>query len=174
MQVAKRPFGPIARLFAPVLVFAAIAPLVAGSPVEAAETPPDKFAPLLGWWIGTGQLFFKDGKREQVKCRATYRWDAESGKLLQAVRCATASGKVEVKAEVWEEADALAGTWSETTYEFNGKLAGAFTPQGMRVKVSGDGLRANMSITVKEQRQLVEIQFHENTLVGLTMLFNRG
>lgn len=143
-------------------------------PVAAGQEAVGRFENLLGWWGGKGKLFFRDGQREDVKCRATYRWEQDAAKLLQSVRCASASGKVEVKAEIWEVGDNLKGVWSETTYEFSGDLEGKFQPKGFRVKVKGNKVQANMTVIADGDRQIVEIQFHDNALLGLTMIFERG
>ena len=133
------------------------------------------FEPLLGWWKGDGRLAWKNGKSESVKCRATYRWQDEDQKLLQTVRCATASGKVEVKSEIAHLGNELTGKWSETIYELSGDLTGKINPNGFVVKVSGGTLSANMDVMVKDARQIVEIQFHENeTLIGMSVIFVRG
>jgi len=73
---------------------------IAAAPSIAAGQGVGSFQNLLGWWSGTGRLGFKDGKREAVKYRATYRWDDAGGKLLQAVICASTSGKVHIKSEI--------------------------------------------------------------------------
>ena len=75
---------------------------IAAKPSIAAGEGAGSFQSQLGWWSGTGRLKFKDGKREAVKCRATSRWDDAGGNLLQAVRCASASRKVDIKSETQE------------------------------------------------------------------------
>ena len=73
---------------------------IAAAPSIAAGEGAESFQSQLGWWSGTARLGFKDGKREAVKCRVTSRWDDAGGKLLQAVRFASASGKVDIKSEI--------------------------------------------------------------------------
>lgn len=143
-------------------------------PSRAATQQADAFRPLLGWWTGRGRLGFKNGKTEDVKCRATYRLTETGDGIRQALRCATASGAIEVKSTVLRQGDQLTGTWSETKYNFNGEVTGKIIPRGFRVFVSGSGLKANMTVVVREQRHLVEIQFVDSTLIGLTMLFSRS
>lgn len=145
------------------------------SPATAApESAAGPFRDILGWWIGNGRLGFKDGKRETVKCRATYRWDESNLQLLQAIRCASPSGKVEIVGNVRETGGELRGTWAEKTYELSGELSGNVFPGGFRVKVAGDQVNASMTVFLKDGRQFVEIQFHEGTLLGLTLVLTRG
>ncbi|MEM7279890.1 MAG: hypothetical protein AAF385_17425, partial [Pseudomonadota bacterium] len=91
-------------------------------PASAAPQQSDAFQPLLGWWVGQGRLGFKNGKTEDVKCRATYRRTETGDGIRQALRCASASGAIEVKSTVLRQGDELSGTWSETKYNFEGEV----------------------------------------------------
>lgn len=136
----------------------------------------DPFSPLAGWWGGKGRLSFKDGKTEDVKCRATYFVKDGGKRLKQNVRCATASGRIEVKSKVTHLAGKIAGTWEETAYNMSGALRGDVTPRGFRVSVDGGdiGLNANMEIVVREREQIIEIQFFSDVLLGLTLVLKKG
>jgi hypothetical protein len=159
----------LAALFASAMTSPATLPAIA-----AADNRAGPFQEILGWWIGTGRLGFKDGKMEPVKCRATYRWDDAGGQLRQAVRCASPSGKVEISGDIQESGGKLEGGWSEKTYELSGRLTGEVTPSGFRVRVSGDHVDAGMTVLLKGGRQIVEIQFHEGVLIGLSLILTRG
>jgi hypothetical protein len=139
-----------------------------------AETGP--FAALAGWWGGQGRLSFKDGKLEQVKCRATYFVEAGGNELKQTIRCASGSGKVELTSNVTQDAGKLAGNWTETVYNIVGDISGEVTPRGFRVAVKGKetSLSANMEIIVRDKKQIIEIQFFSETLVGLTLILDKG
>jgi hypothetical protein len=148
--------------------------IIASNPGIAEPAGP--FAGLAGWWGGAGRLSFKEGKLEQVKCRATYFVSESGNELKQTVRCASGSGKIEIVANVTHEAGKLTGTWSESNYSLSGGLSGEVTPKGFRVQVKGAdaALRANMDIIVKDRKQMVEIQFLDSTLLGLTLLLASG
>ncbi len=143
--------------------------------VRAASAQARPFDVLTGWWIGHGRLGFKDGKTENVKCRATYTLTNTKGtKLRQVVRCASASGKIEVESIVSYDGKALGGEWRERTYNVAGSLKGDLIPGGFRVAVTGQQLNAEMTIAVRQNRHVVEIRFVNNTLLGLSMIFGRG
>lgn len=153
--------------------------LFATSPpvVDAAPQAIGPFASLEGWWGGAGRLRFTDGKTEDVKCRATYFIEGEGQHLRQTIRCASGSGKIEVKSVVRHAEGKLLGEWTEEMYNITGTLDGAVTERGYRVSVQGtqgSSLSANMDIIVMDKRQMVEIQFFSETLVGLTLLLNKG
>jgi hypothetical protein len=144
--------------------------------VRAAPQSVGPFATLDGWWGGAGRLRFKDGKTEDVKCRATYFVANEGNELKQTIRCASAGGKIELKSVVRHADGKLTGDWKEEVYNVSGTLDGAVTPRGFRVsvKASETTLSANMDIIVKDNKQMVEIQFFSETLIGLTLLLNKG
>lgn len=167
-QYAARPLATAMAI----IVAATVAPQV-----YAAPQPVGPFASLEGWWGGIGRLRFKDGKTEDVKCRATYFIEGGGNELKQTIRCASASGKIEVKGNVRHAEGKLQGEWSELMYNINGVLEGEVTPRGFRVTVKGtegSTLSANMDIIVKDSRQMVEIQFFSETLIGLTLMLNKG
>ena len=155
-------------------VSAAIAPLAAldtpSAPAPPAAWPP---AAVLGRWTGEGRLGFREGKFETVKCRVTYI--ADDDKILkQTVRCATAGANVEVKSSITEASGALSGTWEETVYNLHGDISGLTTPKGFRVQVKSDSLNANMDLIVSDAKQVIEIQFFNSTLLGLSIALTKG
>jgi hypothetical protein len=139
--------------------------------------PVDKEAPfkqLPGRWIGEGRIGLGEGKMETVKCRATYFVNGGGNELKQNIRCASASGKIEVKSEVKAKGGHITGTWNELMYNVGGKMSGEVTERGYRIKVRSDDMTANMDVIVMNDRQLVEIQFFNSSLRGLTLILQRG
>jgi hypothetical protein len=79
-----------------------------------------------------------------------------------------------VKSAIKHNGDALSGIWNELIYNLGGDLSGQVTPNGFRISVRGEGLTANMEVIVREGKQIIEIQFFSNTLVGLTLVLSKG
>ena len=147
---------------------------ISGNGTVRAE-PNAPFAALLGRWTGEGKLGIKDNPNEIVKCRVTYIAGEDADHLKQTIRCATAGGSIEVQSAVAHAAGVLSGTWSETTHNINGELTGQVTPRGFRVVVKGGELAANMDIIMmRNSQQIVEIQFFNSSLVGLSMVLTKG
>ncbi len=135
------------------------------------------FASFPGRWTGQGRLGFKDGKIENVTCRATYFVAEDTGNLTQNIRCASASGKIEVKSNVAEKDGKLSGSWNELIYNMQGELSGQVTKYGFLVTVKGTGestLDATMDLIVKNAKQVVEIHFNSSTLLGLTLMLDKS
>jgi hypothetical protein len=142
------------------------------APGFAADASP--FKDLPGRWVGDGKLGLKEGKIETVKCRATYFLSDDGSELKQNIRCASASGNIEVKSVVTYKDSKLSGSWNELIYNLGGDLSGTVTPRGFRIAVHGSGLTANMDVILLNGKQVVEIQFFESALRGLTLVLQKG
>jgi hypothetical protein len=168
--------------FSPALkaLVAGIVPFVAAimlgvAPGQAAPADPAKpFANLPGRWVGQGRLGIKGDKAEMVKCRVTYLSGETADEIKQNIRCASAGGNVEVKSEIKHSGGALSGNWVETVYNLSGGISGQVTDNGFRVVVQGADMTANMDIIVRGDKQIIEIQFHNSTLLGLTLVLQKG
>jgi hypothetical protein len=144
-------------------------------PRPAAVQKSAPFKELPGRWVGEGRIGLKEGKTEKVTCRATYFVNPAGNELKQNIRCASASGKIEVKSLVNASKDGkLSGTWNELVYNLGGEMTGEVTERGLRIVVRAGDLTANMDVIVMNDRQIVEIQFFSSTLRGLTLILKKG
>jgi hypothetical protein len=132
------------------------------------------FEPLVGRWVGEGRLGVRGNATEQVKCRVTYLRLAPGDRLKQTIRCASAGGNVEVRSLVSHAGGALTGSWQELVRNMSGSLSGAVTPRGFRIAVRGESLNANMNIILANSKQVIEIQFIDSSLIGLTLVLEKG
>ena len=148
--------------------------LVGQNPVLAAADDASPFDKLAGRWVGEGRLGVKDSPSEMVKCRVTYFVQEGGIQLKQSIRCASQSGSIEVASTVTHVGGTLSGTWKELTRDWSGDLTGTVNPNGFKVAVRGESLSANMDIIVKGERQIIEIQFMESSLIGLTLILTKG
>jgi hypothetical protein len=138
--------------------------------VSAQETSP--FTKLAGRWVGEGRLGYTGGKTETVKCRVTYV--VLEPQVRQTIRCSTEGDTVEVQSVVTHASGSIEGTWRELSRNWNGGLSGSVTENGFKVAIRGSDLNANMDIIVKDNRQIIEIQFINSSLIGLTLVLNKG
>jgi hypothetical protein len=154
------------------LLAAAIPLLTVHATAPAQEASP--FAKLAGRWLGEGRLGFAGGKTETVKCRVTYILSEGAQQVRQTIRCATENDTVEVQSTVRHTAGELSGTWKELSRNWSGEIAGNVTPNGFKVAIKGSELNANMDIVAKGNRQIIEIQFINSSLIGLTLILDKG
>ena len=156
-------------------VAAALLALAAGRPAPASAVNVSPLESLAGRWVGEGRLGVKGNPTEQVKCRVTYvHVQAGGDQLKQSIRCASAGGNVEVHSVVSHVAGRLTGTWQEVVRNMSGELTGTVTSRGFKVNVRGEALNANMNIILVNSKQVIEIQFINSSLIGLTLVLERG
>ncbi|MGE0851054.1 MAG: hypothetical protein AB7O44_15730 [Hyphomicrobiaceae bacterium] len=168
-KTAARPlFWHIAVL----LLAAALQTVALALPALAQEVSP--FVKLAGRWLGEGRLGFTGGKTESVKCRVTYFVTDEARQVRQTIRCATEGDTVEVQSTVTHAEGVLSGAWRELSRDWSGEVSGRVTTNGFKVGIRGSELNANMDIIVKDNRQIIEIQFMNSPLIGLTLVLNKG
>jgi hypothetical protein len=164
----------LTRRWAALLAAGAILGLAAGRPVPASAVDVSPLESLAGRWVGSGRLGVKGNPTEQVKCRVTYVYAQAGDQLKQSIRCASAGGTVEVHSVVSHVAGRLTGTWQELVRNMSGDLTGTVTPRGFKVSVRGEALNANMDIILVNSKQVIEIQFVNSSLIGLTLVLERG
>ncbi len=140
----------------------------------AAADDASPFDKLAGRWVGEGRLGVRNSPSETVKCRVTYFVEEGGNQLRQRIRCATQSGSIEVASTVTYAGGKLAGTWKELTRDWSGNITGTIHPHGFKVAVKGANLDANMDIVVRGERQIIEIQFLNSSLIGLTLVLTKG
>ena len=156
------------------LVMAAACGLALRLAAPAAAVGLSPLEGLAGRWVGEGRLGVKGNGTEQVKCRVNYIYTKDSDQLRQSIRCASAGGSVDVQTLVNHVEGKLTGTWQELVRNWSGELTGAVSSRGFKVQVRGESLSANMDIIVIGKRQVVEIQFINSSLIGLTLVLERG
>lgn len=148
------------------------------APVVSADAP-GPFQAFAGRWVGEGRLGFRASDNsqintEQVKCRVTYQPRDNGHTLHQSIRCAAQGGNIDVQTDVKHAGGTLTGTWKELTRDWSGAVSGTATNKALRVRISSETLSANMSIQLRDANQVVEIQFINSALIGLTLLLTRG
>lgn len=157
---------------------ALVAAMLASAPVVSADAP-GPFEAFAGRWVGEGRLGFRatDNSQintEQVKCRVTYQPSDSGHSLHQSIRCAAQGGNIDVQTDVKHANGTLTGTWKELTRDWAGAVTGSAKDKALRVRISSENLSANMNIQLRDAKQVIEIQFINSALIGLTLLLTRG
>ncbi len=147
------------------------AALFSGSSDAAAENP---FATLAGTWSGQGKVRLEGGKSESIRCRAYYTTSGGGSGLGMAIRCASASNKIEMRANLNYSNGAITGSWEERTYNAAGEVKGQATSSRLMLNIVGGGLNGSMSVRLGGASQSVSISTTGSTFQGLDLSLSRG
>lgn len=124
--------------------------------VAAAGTPAP-LEHLPGRWSGWGAITLSSGKSEQVKCIVTYFVNNSGGRVEQNLRCASASYKIDAKAELEVASDQVRGRWEERTNAASGSVTGRMTGSGFNLSIRGDSFTAAMAVSTSSCKQSINI-----------------
>jgi hypothetical protein len=146
-QFRKWHFACLAAATATALVVVSmVQPVAAGSVKD-----------LAGRWSGWGSVKLSNGATEQVKCVATYFVKNAGALINQNLRCASASYKIDAKANYNVKGNALTGEWEERTHSAKGNVQGRMTGNGFRLAVKGETFSARMIVTSSRCKQSINI-----------------
>jgi len=119
--------------------FTALAVLLGG--VVLAQTGAVRaegpFPRLAGSWSGYGQVVLDQGKSEQISCRAYYTPKSAGADLALAIRCASSSYKIEMRATLSQQNGQVTGQWEERTFNAAGSVSGRATDSSLNLAISG-------------------------------------
>jgi hypothetical protein len=148
---------------------AALAVLGCIATAALAVTP---FDGLLGSWSGTGQIRYRDGSAESVRCQAYY---TEGGEQLRlAIRCRSASSEIEIRGRLEQSRGTVRGTWEERTFNVSGEARGRITSSRLTLNVSGGGFSGSMSVTIGGARQTVTISTEGISMRSVSVVLAKG
>jgi hypothetical protein len=156
-------FGAMALVFTAAL-------LLDSSPASA-DSP---FSTLAGSWSGHGKIRLEGGKSESIRCRAYYTTSDGGSGLGMAIRCASASNKIEMRANLNYSNGAITGSWEERTYNAAGDVKGQATASKLTLRIAGGGLNGSMSVRLGGASQTVSISTTGSTFQGLDLSLSRG
>ncbi len=124
--------------------------------VVAAATPAP-LEHLPGRWSGWGAITLLSGKSEQVKCIVTYFVKDNGGRVEQNLRCASASYKIDAKAELEVLRDQVTGRWEERANAASGSVTGRMTGSGFNLSIRGVSFTAAMAVSTSSCKQSINI-----------------
>ena len=102
------------------------------------------FGQLAGRWSGSGTIDLSNGRREPIKCRASYDVLEKQSQLQLNIHCASDSYNFDLRSSATYSAGAITGTWSESTRNAAGTLSGKVEGVGFQVVAKGPALTANL------------------------------
>ncbi len=141
--------------------------LLAALPTHAADNP---FSSLNGTWNGSGTAKFDGGKTESLRCKGYYTGGGDS--LGLSIRCANASAKVELRANLKSANGAVSGDWEERTYNQSGTVTGKASASRLNLSITG-GIQGSMSVSVGGGGHQVSVSTGGPTLKGINISMSR-
>src|SRR3982074_1775911 len=114
------------------------------------------FSRFAGDWSGEGTVKTSAGN-ERIRCKVHYDVASDGTSLEQVLHCASDSYKLEVRSKVAATGTRFAGKWDEVTRDTIGNISGTITNMGIRGKIDGIGLTADLAISTQRNRQSVTI-----------------
>lgn len=153
-----------------------LAALIGGMtlPAMADDARADSaFTRLTGSWTGNGQARFEQGKSEAITCRAYYNVKLEGSAMALAIRCASSSYKIEMRANLNTLGDRITGHWEERTFNAEGGVSGHATERNLNLAISG-AISGSMSVTIDPSGHRVDLSTFGVGLAGVSIKFDRG
>ena len=139
------------------------------TPTVAADGP---FSSLAGTWNGAGTAQFDGGKTESLRCKGYYTNGGGGSNLGLSIRCANASAKVELRANLNYANGNVSGDWEERTYNQSGTVTGKASSNKLDLAISG-GISGNMSVAFGGGTQRVTVSTSGPVLKGIQISFSR-
>jgi hypothetical protein len=125
-----------------------------------AAGPADATSPLAqldGTWSGSGRIDLTDGKSEDLKCTAYYTPKEGGAEVGVALRCASASNKVELRANLVSDGSRVSGSWEERTFNASGTVTGQASATQIKLAINGGGFSGSMAVTTTGKSQVISV-----------------
>jgi hypothetical protein len=152
----------------------ALAALALALPICAGTTQAaGPFEQLDGTWSGPGRINLEDGRSESLKCKAYYTPKAAGVEIGLALRCASASNKVELRANLVASGGRVSGSWEERTFNASGTVTGQASPSHIKLNINGGGFSGAMAVTTNGKSQVISVSTQGVALKGVSVNLQR-
>ena len=119
------------------------------------------FSTLQGSWGGSGRVQFESGQSESLRCTANYTASGGGNQLGLAIRCASASNRIELRGRLVNAGGRVSGSWEERTFNVSGTASGRASDSNIVLRLSG-AISGNMNVSVSRTRQTISISTSSN------------
>jgi hypothetical protein len=143
--------------------------LAASGSAQAASA----FAGLGGSWSGSGHIKLENGQREAIRCSANYVPRSGGNAMGLSLRCASASGRVELRANLEARGTRVSGTWEERSYGVSGDVSGIADGGNLRLRFGGS-LSGAMLVTTSGNSQSISVRTDTTALQGVNVSLRRN
>jgi hypothetical protein len=146
--------------------------LLAGAATPPALAQSSAFAGLAGAWSGSGHIRLDQGQSEAIRCSATYIPRGGGTALGLSLRCASASGRVELRASLSASGGHVSGSWEERTYNLSGRVSGSASGGTLRLSITG-GISGSMTVTTSGGSQSISVRT-DSAIRGVSVSLRRS
>ena len=131
------------------------------------------FGELNGTWSGAGRIKLEDGKTEALKCKAFYLPKGGGAELGLALRCASASNKIELRANLTSSGNRISGNWEERAFNAAGTVSGSASDNRINLSIDGGGFNGSMAVTTRGKSQEISVSTQGIALRGVNVNLQR-
>ena len=131
------------------------------------------FSGLTGTWRGAAEVRLQSGSSETLKCFAYYT-PKSGAELGLAIRCASASNKIELRAQLTAASGKVSGRWEERTYNATGDVSGQAQDGRLNLLIDGGAFKGSMAVKTIGASQTVSIKTEGIALQGVNISLSRG
>lgn len=130
------------------------------------------FQALGGTWGGAGSLSLANGERERLRCRAYYTPRERGANMGMAIRCASASYKIELRSRLAYNNGLVSGSWRETSFNQSGSIRGRASSSRLTLQIQG-GVSGSITVAFAGQNQSISVQTNGSELRGVSISLSR-
>jgi len=131
------------------------------------------FELLNGSWSGAGSIKLDDGRTEGLKCKAYYSPRSGGASMGLALRCASASNKIDLRATLNSTGSRIAGSWEERTFNVNGSASGQAAGNAIKLAIDAGVLSGSMNVITNGKSQTISVRTDGTGLRGVNINLNR-
>jgi hypothetical protein len=142
-------------------------------PQAASADTGSPFDKLKGAWHGSGQVRLQDGSSERLACNGYYNEKSGGSQLSLAIRCQSATKKIEMRGNLHYSGGRVQGHWEERTFHAEGDIGGSANANGLHLNITGP-VNGSMSIAVTPSSHKVSISTPGAGFKGVSISFRRG
>lgn len=153
------------------LILGAFAAMLQAATAVAAD---NLFSTLNGTWSGAGQIRLEGGATESLKCRAFYTAKDDGAGLGLAIRCASTSNKIELRANLIYTGGKISGSWEERQFNAGGSVTGQASNSRVNLVIEGGGVSGTMTVSLNGATQSVSIQTNGIGLKAVNINLSRS
>jgi hypothetical protein len=142
--------------------------------LPSAAAADNLFSSLSGTWAGAGQIRLEGGSTESLKCRAFYTSKDDGAGLGLAIRCASTSNKIELRATLAYSGGKISGKWEERQFNAGGNVTGQASSSRVSLAIEGGGVSGSMTVSVNGGTQSVSILTNGIALKAVNINLSRS